>query len=112
MTKPGTIEGSGGNTDWSVFDALTDEEVSAAVARDPDAVETTAEEAVKMRRVTMSRFIRHKLSMSQKTFAETFDIPLSTLVSWERHETEPSAVEMAYLRAIERNPEGVRKVPA
>lgn len=116
MSKPDTtqIDASkgGGKTDWAVFDALTDEEVAAAVARDPDAVASTPEELARMRRVSPARFIRQRMSMSPKRFAETFDIPLATLLAWERHESEPTAVELAYLRAIERNPDSVRKVPA
>ena len=116
MTKPRTTQvdpSAAGSTDWAVFDALTEEEVAAAVARDPDAVETTAQDAARMRRVSPARFIRLRLSMSQKKFAEAYDIPLGTLNAWERHEAEPSAVELAYLRAIERNPDVVRvKVPA
>lgn len=112
MTKPGITKIDGGGTDWAAFDSLTDEQVAAAVARDPDAVETTPEQAARMRRITLSRFIRHKLAMGQKAFAAAYDIPLATLLAWERHESEPDAVALAYLRAIERNPEGVRKMPA
>ena len=101
-----------GKTDWKAFEALTDEEVAEAVARDPDAVPTTPESLARMRRVSPARFIRRKLSMTPESFAEAFGIPLETLHAWERHEAEPSAVEFAYLRAIERNPDGVRLVPA
>ena len=32
-------------------------------------------------------------------------IPLETLRAWERHQVEPTEVELAYLRLIEREPE-------
>ena len=113
MSKPDTPRRLGpGGMDLDAFDALTDEQIAEGVARDPDAVPSTPESLAAMRRVALCRFIRHQLSMSPKKFAETFDIPLETLNAWERHVAEPSAVELAYLRAIERNPEGVRKVPA
>ena len=115
MTKPVTMPvdpSAPGSTDWAVFDALTPEEVAAAVASDPDAVETTAQDAARMRRVSPARFIRQRLRMTPKTFAEAFDIPLATLMAWERHESEPDAVALAYLKAIERNPDGVRKMTA
>ena len=35
-------------------------------------------------------------------------IPLDTLAAWERHEAEPSEVELAYLKLIEREPELAR----
>jgi putative transcriptional regulator len=111
MSKANTTTADGG-MNWAAFDALTDEEIAAAVARDPDAAPFARSGDAPMRRITLSRFLRHKLSMSQKKFAEAYDIPLATLIAWERHEAEPTAVELAYLRAIERNPDGVRKVPA
>ena len=114
MNKPDTPHRLGpGGMDLDAFDALTDEQIAEGVARDPDAVPTTPESLAAMRRVSPARLIRQKLSMSQKKFAEAYDIPLATLLAWERHEAEPTAVELAYLRAIERNPEIVRvKVPA
>ena len=65
-----------------------------------------------MQRVALAKFVRQKLGMTQEAFAAAYDIPLDVLRAWERHETEPSAVELAYLRAIEQAPDAVRKVPA
>jgi len=121
MTKPNTSEADNqksksgsadGGMDWSAFDALTEAEVEAALARDPDAAPTTPDAAVRLRRVSPARFIRLRLSMSREAFAEAYDIPLTTLIAWERHESEPTTVELAYLRAIIRNPQGVRKMIA
>lgn len=98
--------------DWAEFDALTDEQVAEVVARDPDAAPTTPEQLARMRRISPARFVRQKLGMSQKRFAQSYGIPLETLMKWERHELQPSVVELAYLQAIERNPDIVRRVPA
>jgi len=65
-----------------------------------------------MRRVAPAKFVRQKLGMTQEAFATAYDIPLDVLRGWEAHKTEPSAVELAYLRAIEQAPQAVRKVPA
>ena len=116
MTKPATTQHSRvtgpGGMDQAAFDALTDEEIAAAVARDPDAVPTIPESLARMRRISPARLIRQKLGLSYRKFSEVFGIPEETLPAWERHEAEPSVVELAYLRAIERNPDGVRKVSA
>ena len=99
--------------DWAAFDALTDEEIAAAAATDSDNPIISPEQLARMRRIAAARFIRQKLSMSQKVFAEAYGIPLETLVAWERHESEPTPAELAYLRAIERHPDVVRlEIPA
>lgn len=98
--------------DWDAFNALTDEEIAEGVARDPDASLSSPEQLARMRRISRARHIRQKLRLAPWKFAELYDIPLETLLAWERHETEPSPVELAYLRLIERNPDAARKVPA
>jgi DNA-binding transcriptional regulator YiaG len=109
MSKPNTSPQAGeGGMDWAKFDALTDEQVAEAVARDPDAVPSTPEQLARMRRISPARYTRQKLAMSPRKFAETYGIPLETQQKWERHEAEPTVVELAYLRAIERNPEIAR----
>lgn len=50
------------------------------------------------------RVIRHKLRMSQRTFAETYLIPLATLKNWEQGRRHPDAPAAAYLMAIDRRP--------
>lgn len=70
------------------------------------------ERLARMRRVAPAKFVRQKLAMTQEVFAAAYGIPLDVLRAWERHEAEPSPVELAYLRAIEQAPDAVRKVPA
>ena len=89
---------------------MTDEEVIAAALDDPDNPPTSPERLARMRRISPAKFIRQKLAMSQEGFAAAYAIPLDTLKAWERHEAEPSPVELAYLRAIERVPDAT-KVP-
>jgi DNA-binding transcriptional regulator YiaG len=43
--------------------------------------------------------------MGRETFAAAYGIPMDTLKAWERHEVEPTVVEIAYLQLIERAPE-------
>ena len=63
-----------------------------------------------MRRVSPARFIRHRLGMSLEGFADADGIPLDILRDWERHETEPSAAALSYLRAIGRGLDEVRRL--
>jgi DNA-binding transcriptional regulator YiaG len=55
------------------------------------------------------RWIRRTLSFSQRTFAETYRIPIQTLRDWERGIAEPDKVAQAYLVAIACDPDAVRR---
>lgn len=96
--------------DWTHLDAMTPNEVHARALADPDAQPMAPERLARARRVSLAKFIRHKLAMTQEAFAAAYAIPLDTLRAWERHDAEPDAVALAYLRAIERSPEAT-KVP-
>jgi putative transcriptional regulator len=91
--------------DWRRLDALTDEEITAAALKDPDNPPLTDEQLARFRRPALAKRIRHKLHMGRQTFAAAYGIPLETLGAWERHEVEPTEVELAYLQLIEREPE-------
>jgi putative transcriptional regulator len=92
--------------DWKRLDAKTDEEIAVEAASDPDCPPPmTPEQLSRMRQVSLAKLVRQKLRLSPEHFAETYGIPLETLKAWERHEAEPSPVEEAYLRLIEREPD-------
>jgi putative transcriptional regulator len=91
---------------------LTDEEITAAALSDPDAQPLTDEQLARMRRPALAKRIRQRLRMGQQSFSAAYGIPLNTLRAWERHEAEPTLVEVAYLRLIEREPERARMAPA
>jgi putative transcriptional regulator len=98
--------------DWRRLDARTDEEITAAALADPDNPPLSDEELAQFRRPALALKVRHKLHMGRETFAAAYGIPLETLRAWERHEVEPTEVELAYLRLIEREPEVARvKIP-
>jgi putative transcriptional regulator len=96
--------------DWRRLDAMTDEEIIAAALKDPDNPPLTDEQLAQFRRPALSMKVRLKLHMGRETFAAAYGIPLETLRAWERHEVQPTEVEIAYLRLIEREPE-VAKTP-
>jgi putative transcriptional regulator len=91
--------------DWRRLDALTDQEITAAALKDPDNPPLTDEQLAQFRRPALSMKVRLKLRMGRETFSAAYGIPMQTLKAWERHQVEPTAVELAYLRLIERAPE-------
>lgn len=98
--------------DWRRLDAMTDEEITAAALADPDAQPLTAEQLEAMRRPrAFCKVVRNKLRLTRQLFSETYGIPLDTLRAWERHEAQPTEVELAYLRLIERVPEWAKLQP-
>jgi putative transcriptional regulator len=93
------------------LDEMTDEEITAAALADPDNPPLTDEQLAQFRRPSLAMRVRRALRMSRETFATAYGIPLETLQAWERLQAEPTEVELAYLRLIEREPE-VTKMPA
>jgi putative transcriptional regulator len=63
---------------------MTDAEIAAAAAADPDARPMTDA----------------ALGLTQDEFAERFQIPIGTLRDWEQGRVEPDQAAQAYLRAI------------
>ena len=99
-----------GDTDWARLDAMTDDEVIAAALSDPDAQPLTDEQLARMKRASPVKLLRRRLSMTQAEFADTFGIPVGTLRDWEQHRSTPDAPARALLRAIEREPETMRRL--
>lgn len=107
--KPGETP-SRGETDWDRVRAMTDEEVMAAALADPEAQPLTPEQLASMRRVSRVKVLRQRLEMTQIEFAEAFGLPVSTLRDWEQNRCVPDAPARALLRAIEREPETMRRL--
>jgi putative transcriptional regulator len=65
-------------------------------------------EALKrFRRVPYIKRIRQELGLTQKEFAERFQIPLGTLRDWERGARKPDTAAQTLLRVIAHNPQAV-----
>ena len=88
---------------------MTEEEVSVAARRDPDARPLTDEEFARMKRVPRARTLRRALGLTQEEFATRFQIPLGTLRDWEQGRAEPDQPAQAYLKAIAGDPEAVQR---
>jgi putative transcriptional regulator len=89
----------------------TDAEILPVAMADPDAQPASPDQLARGGR-PLAKVVRHKLHMSQEEFAAAYGVPLDALMSWERRTAEPTATELAYLRLIERNPEGAKLAAA
>jgi putative transcriptional regulator len=87
---------------------MTEAEVEAAAARDPDARPMTPAELAAARPVARVKTLRRALGLTQQEFAERYQVPLGTLRDWEQGRTEPDQPARAYLMAIAHDPEGAR----
>jgi putative transcriptional regulator len=88
-------------TDWTRFDAMTDEGVLAAALSDTDAQPLTRRQLARMKRVSPVKRLRWTLGLSQAEFAERFHILLGTVRDWEQRRTEPDQAALSYLKVIE-----------
>jgi putative transcriptional regulator len=103
----GTTRPFESKTDWAAYDALTEEEITAAALADPDSVILTDEQLAELSHVLNPREIRQKLHMTQEQFAEQFQVPLGTLRDWEQGVSLPDSAARNYLRVIAKNPQAV-----
>ncbi len=88
---------------------MTEAEIAAAAAADPDARPMTADELRTARRVPRAKWLRRALGLTQEAFAARYHIPLGTLRDWEQGRTEPDQPTRAYLKVIAGDPDGVRR---
>lgn len=91
--------------DWSVADAMSDQEVRAAALSDPDAQPLIEADSKRMKRTSQTRIIRRALGLSQEAFAMKYHIPIGTLRDWEQGRCEPDQAAKSYLTVIAREPE-------
>lgn len=88
---------------------MTETEIAAAAAADPDARPMTEEEFRRARKVPRAKTLRRALGLTQEEFAGRYHIPIGTLRDWEQGRSEPDQPARAYLTVIARDPEGVRR---
>lgn len=89
---------------------MTEEQVRAAAAADPDAQPMTVEELRAARRVPRVKTLRRALGFTQEEFAARYQIPLGTLRDWEQGRSEPDRPARAYLKVIARDPDCVHRL--
>jgi putative transcriptional regulator len=103
--------------DWVALDALTDEEIDAQIAADPDVAPDVSDWSLDDPRVmimvpTDVKAIRAKFGLSQDRFAKTFALNLATLRDWEQQRRIPHGAARTLLQIIDREPEAVRRALA
>jgi putative transcriptional regulator len=79
---------------------MSEAEIAAAAAADPDARPMSEAEFLSARRIPSVKTLRRALGLTQEEFASRFLIPLGTLRDWEQGRSEPDQPAKAYLRAI------------
>lgn len=99
---PEMVKKAIGQTDWTLQDALTDEDIARQVAGNSDAapILNGAETAS-----SIVRTVRRRLGISQATFAARYHIPVGTLRDWEQARKQPDTPALAYLRVIAKEPD-------
>src|SRR5438552_2442052 len=90
-------------------DPLSDEAITAAALRDPDAQPLTEADLARMKRVPRIKTLRRTLRLTQEEFAARYHIPLGTLRDWEQGRAEPDQPTQAYLTLIARDPDHVNR---
>ena len=96
--------------DWTQFEAMTDEQRTAAAMSDPDAQLMTAGPYGKPR--SRAFIVRRALGLSQEAFAERYRIPVGTLRDWEQGRSVPDQATRAYLIVIAKHPDVVAEALA
>lgn len=91
---------------------MTEEEISAAAAADPDARPMTSEQLRTAKRIPRIKTLRRALGLTQEEFAVRYHIPVGTLRDWEQGRSEPDQPARAYLSVIAGDPEGVSRILA
>lgn len=107
--KPGEAAPKG-DTDWEHVDKLSVDELLSAAAADPDAQPLDAAQLGAMRRVSQVKVLRNRLGITQEEFADTYGVPIGTLRDWEQGRSTPDAPARALLRAIDRDPDTMRRL--
>jgi putative transcriptional regulator len=100
--------------DWAALDALTDEEIDAQIAADPDVAPDISDWSLDDPRVrimvpTDVKAIRAKFGLSQDQFAKTFALNLAMPRDWEQERRMPHGPARTLLQIIDREPGAVRR---
>jgi putative transcriptional regulator len=89
---------------------MTEAEVSAAAAADPDARPMMPEQLATAKRIPRIKTLRRALGLTQEEFAARYHISVGTLRDWEQGRYEPDQTVRAYLAVIASDPEEVSRV--
>jgi putative transcriptional regulator len=105
--RPGRDPKPTGKTDWRRVQAMSDEEVEANAASDPDNLPLTDDQLAQAFRPADIRAIRETFNLSQAGFAKRFGLNLRTLQDWEQGRREPDQIVRLYLKVVAHAPDTV-----
>lgn len=74
---------------------MTESQIDAAAARDPDSRPLTPADFARMKRTPQVKIIRRALGLSQDDFAARYHIPIGTLRDWEQGRAVPDQAARA-----------------
>jgi putative transcriptional regulator len=94
-------------TDWTRFDAMTQEERHVAALSDPDALPASQAQLGRARRAPDIKAIRRGLNLTQEEFATQFELSLGAVRDWEQGSHHPDRAARALLKVIACNPKAV-----
>jgi len=102
--------------DWSALANVTDEEVEAHIAADPDVAPVFSdEELARARRVVPApspedvKAIRQRLGLSQEQFAARYGFSVETIRNYEQGHRRPTGPARTLLRVIAAEPDAVTR---
>jgi len=99
-----------GKTDWTRIEALTGEEVLQNALADEDNPPLIDDQLARMRRIPDPQEIRQCLGLTQREFAQQFQIAMGTLRDWEQGARRPDSAAQAHFRVIAAAPDVVRRI--
>jgi putative transcriptional regulator len=89
---------------------ISDIDIEAAAASDPDNPPLTPEREARLKPVPRVKTLRRALGLTQEEFAARYHIPLGTLRDWEQGRTQPDQPARAFLSIIARAPKEVAEL--
>ncbi len=96
----------------ALLDGLPEEEVEARAAADPDAQPLSGDQLDRMLAARKVRLARRATGLSQVAFARTYRFKVGRLRDLEQGRTRADSATEAYLTAIRRDPETVKRLLA
>lgn len=97
-------------TDWARLETMTDEEIRANVAGDPDAIELTDEQIERGLLGREIRLLRQEICLTQEQFADRFGVAIETVRGWERGRRWSDTTSRTLLRVIVSDPDLVARI--
>ncbi len=89
---------------------LSEADIEAAAASDPENPPLTPERQAQLRPVPRVKTLRRALGLTQEEFAARYHIPLGTLRDWEQGRSQPDQPARAFLAVIARAPKEVAEL--